>query len=69
MKKAAIGTLMTLMLALVLAANPRPAHADIITGSVSLDTSALSGPFELAFIFTDGSGTLPVDSRRPPPMS
>ena len=57
MKKAAIGTLMTLMLALVLAANPRPAHADIITGSVSLDTSALSGPFELAFIFTDGSGT------------
>src|SRR5438128_2404745 len=57
MKKAAIGTLMTLMLALVLAANPRPAHADIITGSVSLDTSALSGPFELAFIFTDGSVT------------
>jgi len=57
MKKAAIGTLMTLMLALVLAANPRPAHADIITGSVSLDTSALFGTFELAFIFTDGSGT------------
>ena len=57
MKKAAIGMLMTLMLALVLAANPRPAHADIITGSVSLDTSALSEPFELAFIFTDGSGT------------
>ena len=57
MKKAAIGTLMTLMLPLVLAANPRPAYADIITGSVSLDTSALSGPFELAFIFTDGSGT------------
>jgi hypothetical protein len=32
-------------------------YAGSITGSVSLDTSSLSGPFELAFIFTDGSGT------------
>src|SRR5437016_8936900 len=57
MKKAAFATLVTVMLALVVVAGGlRPAHADIITGSVSLDTSALSGPFELAFIFTDGSG-------------
>src|SRR5258707_10582847 len=42
-----------LMLAL---AQQRPAHANI-TGSVNLDTSGLSGSFELAFIFTDGSGT------------
>jgi len=39
-----------------MAADQRPAHASIISGSVSLDTSALSGPFELAFVFTDGSG-------------
>ena len=47
------------VLALMLALAPqRPAHAGIVffTGSVSLDTSALLGPFELAFVLTDGSG-------------
>jgi hypothetical protein len=43
------------MLALIIAADQRPAHAGVISGTVSLDTSALSGPFELVFIFTDGS--------------
>src|SRR5258706_13807897 len=43
---------LVLMLAL---AQQRPAHANI-TGSVNLDTSGLSGSFELAFILTDGSG-------------
>lgn len=49
---------MFLVLALMLAmASQRPAHAGMINGSVSLDTSGLSGMFELAFIFIDGSGT------------
>ena len=50
---------MFLILALMLAiAQQRPAHAGIVffTGSVSLDTSALSEPYELAFVLTDGSG-------------
>lgn len=48
-----------LVLALMVAlAQQRPAHAGSVffTGSVSLDTSALSGPFELAYLLTDGSG-------------
>lgn len=49
---------MFFVLALMLAmAQQRPAHAGIINGSVSLDTSGLSGTFELAFILTDGSGS------------
>jgi hypothetical protein len=49
---------MFIVLALALAiGQQRPAHAGVINGSVSLDTSGLSGTFELAFIFTDGSGT------------
>jgi len=44
------------LLVLVVSGNQRPAHADV-TGTVSIDTSALFGPFELAFIFIDGSGT------------
>ena len=57
MKRAHLGVVVSVVLALIMAADQRPAHASIIAGSVSLDTSALSGPFELAFIFTDGSGT------------
>ena len=45
---------LVLMLAL---AQQRPAHAGIINGSVSLDTSGLSGIFELGFVLIDGSGT------------
>jgi len=45
---------LTLMLTM---AQQRPAHAGIINGSVSLDTTGLSGTFELAFILIDGSGT------------
>jgi len=48
--------LCTMVLALVFATPQRAAHANI-SGSISLDTSGLVGPFELAFIFTDGSGT------------
>ena len=49
---------MFFVLALMLAmAQQRPAHAGIINGSVSLDTSGLSGTFELGFIVTDGSAT------------
>ena len=49
---------MFFVLALMLAmAQQRPAHAGIANGSVSLDTSGLSGPFELGFILTDGSAT------------
>ncbi len=44
---------LVLMLAL---AQQRPAHASIINGSVSLDTTGLSDTFEMAFIFIDGSG-------------
>ena len=50
---------MFLVLALMLAlAQQRPALAGTVffNGSVSLDTSALSGPFELVFVLTDGSG-------------
>lgn len=57
MKRVRLVVLVGVVLALVIAADQRRAHASIITGSVGLDTSALSGPFELAFIFTDGSGT------------
>jgi hypothetical protein len=57
MKMAYRAVMMAVLLALILTADQRPAHAGVITGSVSLDTSALSGPFELAFIFIDGSGT------------
>ncbi|HTS21211.1 MAG TPA: NF038129 family PEP-CTERM protein [Casimicrobiaceae bacterium] len=42
---------------LLAAIAPAPASAGPITGSVSLDTSGLSGPFEIAFVFIDGSGT------------
>ena len=56
MNRAHWGILIPVMLALIIAADQRPAHASIITGTVSLDTSALLGPFELAFVFTDGSG-------------
>src|SRR5258706_13630873 len=56
MKRTHLGVLAAAVLALIMAADQRPAHASIITGSVSLDTSALSGSFELAFVFTDGSG-------------
>lgn len=56
MRKTQSIALLSVLLALVIAGNQRPAHADV-TGTVSLDTSALSGPFELAFIFIDGSGT------------
>src|SRR5439155_15367315 len=48
---------MFFVLALMLAMAQRPAHAGIINGSVSLDTSGLSGTFELGFILTDGSAT------------
>src|SRR5437016_3119013 len=57
MKRLRVGLLGALVLALTLAADQRPAQAGVITGTVSLDTSALSGSFELAFILTDGSGT------------
>jgi len=49
---------MFVVLAVMLAlAQQRPAHAGIINGSVSLDTSGLSGTFEIGFILIDGSGT------------
>ena len=49
---------MFFVLALMLAlAQQRPAHAGIVNGSVSLDTSGLSGTFELGFILIDGSAT------------
>jgi len=57
MKTPRLWLLSIALLALVITAAHHPAHAGLITGSVSLDTSALSGSFELAFIFTDGSGT------------
>ncbi|HET9762690.1 MAG TPA: hypothetical protein VFR50_04205 [Casimicrobiaceae bacterium] len=50
---------MFVVLAVMLAlAQQRAAHAGTVffTGSASLDTSALSGPFELVFVLTDGSG-------------
>src|SRR5215471_3659686 len=39
---------------LLMLAEPQAAYA-YIAGSVSLDTSGLSGTFELAFVLTDGS--------------
>lgn len=56
MKSVFRGALLVLALTLGLA-QQRPAHAGTIDASVSLDTSGLSGMFELAFIFIDGSGT------------
>jgi hypothetical protein len=57
MNRTSLLILALLTLALFTAAHPRPADAGPITGSFSLDTSGLSGPFELAFVFTDGMGT------------
>jgi hypothetical protein len=45
-----------LVAALALLTGGYPAHAGILAGSASLDTSALVGPFELVFVLTDGSG-------------
>ena len=56
MKRLASAMFLVLVLMLGLA-QQRAAHAGIINGSVVLDTSALSGTFELAFVFIDGSGT------------
>ncbi len=49
-------TLFAVTLALIVMGQ-LPARASAITGSVSLDTSSLSGPLELAFVFTDGNGS------------
>src|SRR6266478_5021878 len=57
MKRTRLAILATVVLALAMATSQRPAHAGLISGSVSLDTSSLSGPFELDFILSDGSGT------------
>ena len=48
---------MFFVLAVMLALAQRAAHAGVINGAVSLDTSGLSGIFELGFILTDGSAT------------
>jgi hypothetical protein len=49
---------MFVVLALMLAmAQQRPAFGGVINGSVSLDTSGLSGTFELGFVLIDGSGS------------
>ncbi len=55
MNPARLGVLVGVVLALIEAADQRPAHAGTITAPVSLDGSALSGTFE--FVFTDASGT------------
>jgi hypothetical protein len=55
MKRLHWGRLFALALA-TMGAMQGPVHAAMITGTADLDTSGLSGPFELAFIFTDGSG-------------
>ena len=57
MKRARLALLATALLALVITVAHHPARAGLIAGSVSLDTSALFGPFELVFVFTDGTGT------------
>jgi hypothetical protein len=57
MKKMRSTILITFVLALVAAAGQHSAEANSINGSVTLSTSGLSGLFELAFIFTDGSGS------------
>jgi hypothetical protein len=57
MKAAWFRNLVVLVFAFVVTAGQNSANASSITGSVSLNTSILSGPFELAFILTDGSGT------------
>jgi PEP-CTERM motif len=51
-----VGSL-ALVLAFVMVMDQRDAYATGITGTVSLDTSGLSGSFELAFVFTDGIAT------------
>lgn len=56
MKHLRLAVLIALALTLTMAASERPAHAGVIAGTMSLDTSGLSGPFDVAFIFTDGSG-------------
>jgi hypothetical protein len=56
MRRLTWGMFFVLVLMLALA-QQRPAHAGMVNGSVSLDTSGLSGTLELAFIFIDGSGT------------
>lgn len=48
---------MFLVLALTLTHAQRTAHAGILNGSVTLDTSGLSGTFELGFVLIDGSAT------------
>jgi len=47
---------MPVVAALVIAASGDLAHAGMLTASATLDTSSLSGPFEVVFVFTDGSG-------------
>lgn len=54
-----------LIVALVIAASCRVAEAAGLDATISLDTSLLAGsaagPFELAFVLTDGSGTVAPD--------
>ncbi len=57
MKTARFGFQAAALVALLMTAAHHPAHAGLITGSFSLDTTALSGSFKLAFLFIDGSGT------------
>src|SRR5262249_36495481 len=52
-----VSRVMFVVLVLMLAlAQQRPAHGGVINGSVSLDTSGLSGTFAIGFLLTDGSG-------------
>jgi len=53
-------------LALIVSPDQRP-QAGIITGAVTLDTSPLSGTFEL--VFTNGSGTSDASSPVTPSNS
>ncbi|HVO88984.1 MAG TPA: PEP-CTERM sorting domain-containing protein [Casimicrobiaceae bacterium] len=57
MRSARIMLAQVLFLAMLIMLSQRPVHAGVVAGSISLDTSALSGTFEIAFVFTDGSGT------------
>lgn len=55
MKRATMAMVIPLVAALL--ADGHPARAGILAASASLDTSGLVGPFELAFVFTDGGGS------------
>ena len=57
MKRMRLRMVTSVAAALVVLSSGQPTRASVLAGSAALDTSGLAGPFEVVFIFTDGSAT------------